>query len=113
MQGSLHWKTHDAKIGLSVSKFCSFYHNLLLSNLKGRSKYRKENFIGCSAWKFTEHDKHRYLTIPSNVDEDILTKVMANDGVLPFDIAGASKSNLNASCVLAVHPRVALKSCRE
>lgn len=90
-------------------RLCSpvFIINLLPS--KGRSKFGKEYFIGCSAWKYTERDKHRYLPIPSNVDEDILTKVMANDGVLPLNIA----SNLNATCVLAVHPRVALKACRE
>ena len=81
----------------------------LLSNLKGCSKYGKVYFIGCSAWKYTESDKHRYLPIPLNVDEDILTKVMDNDGVLPLDIA----SNLNETCVLVVHPRVALKDCRE
>jgi hypothetical protein len=84
-----------------------FIINLLPS--KGCSKYGKAYFIGCSAWKYTERDKHRYLPIPLNVDEDILTNVMANDGVLPSNIA----SNLNATCVLAVHPRVALKACRE
>lgn len=80
-----------------------------LSHSKGRSKYGKEYFIGCSAWRYTERDKHRYLPIPSNVDEDILKTVMAQDGVLPLNIA----SNSNASCVLVVHPRVALKACRE
>ncbi|EDR02648.1 uncharacterized protein LACBIDRAFT_332144 [Laccaria bicolor S238N-H82] len=53
----------------------------------GRSKYGKEYFIGCSAWKYNERDDHRYLPIPSNVDEDILAKVMDNDGVLPLNIA--------------------------
>ena len=77
--------------------------------LKGHSKCGKEYFIGCLAWKYAECDKHRYLPIPSNVDEDILINIMANDGVLPFGNA----SNLNASCVLAVNPRLALKACRE
>jgi hypothetical protein len=76
---------------------------------KGRSKFGKTYFVGCSAWKYTERDKHRYLPIPSNIDEDILLKVMANDGVLPPNIA----SNTNTVCVLAVHPRIALKACRE
>ena len=80
--------------------------------LKGRSKYGKEYFIGCSGWKYTERDKHLYLPIPSNVDEDILTKVMANDGVLPLNNE-STNLNLNVTCVLAVHPRVALKACRE
>ena len=76
---------------------------------KGCSKYGKDYFIGCLTWKYAERDKHRYLPIPSNVDEDILMTVMANDGVLLLNIA----SNLNATCVLAVHPRAALKACRE
>ena len=76
---------------------------------KGRSKFGKTYFVGCSSWKYNERDKHRYLPIPSNVDEDILLKVMANDGVLPPNIA----SNTNAICVLAVHPRITLKACHE
>ena len=57
----------------------------------------------------TEHDKHWYLPISLNIDEDMLSKVMANDGVLPFNVL----SNSNENCVLAVHPRVSLKACRE
>ena len=88
-----------------------FLINLSILPSKGCSKYGKVYFIGCSEWKYTEHDKHRYLSIPLNVDEDILTKVMANDGILPLNIA--SESNLNETCVLVVHPRAALKECHE
>ena len=87
----------------------SHIHIVYSLSFKGCSKFGKTYFVGCSAWKYNERDKHRYLPIPSNVDEDILLKVMANDGVLPSNIA----SNTNAICVLAVHPRIALKACRE
>ena len=110
MQDCVPRKICDAKKGLSTSTFISFISiNSFKSLSKGCSKYGKAYFVGCSAWKYTERNKHRYLPIPLNVDEDILTKVMANDGVLPSDIA----SNLNETCVLVVHPRVALKACRE
>ena len=97
------------KKALVCQRSAVFIINLSKLPSKGCSKYGKVYFIGCSAWKYTERDKHRYLPIPLNVDEDILTKVMDNDGVLPLNIA----SNLNETCVLVVHPRVALKDCRE
>ena len=80
-----------------------------LWSLKGRSKVGKDYFIGCSGWKSTERDKHWLLPIPSNIDEDILMKVMANNGVLPSNVT----ATLNPTCMLAVHPRAALKACHK
>jgi hypothetical protein len=74
-----------------------------------RSKVGKDYFIGCSGWKSTECNKHCFLPIPSNIDEDILTKVMANNGVLPSNVT----ANLNLACMLAVYPRTALKTCHK
>ena len=74
---------------------------------KGCSKYGKEYFIGCSGWKYTERDKHLYLPIPSNVDEDILTKVIANDGVStlqsPTDSAGVQRTPLGPTGLQECH----------
>ena len=55
-----------------------------------------------------EKDKHRYLAIPRNVNEDLLSKLMDGDGALP-------DSNVISSpkCSLTVHPKVGLKFCRE
>jgi hypothetical protein len=50
---------------------------------------------------------HRYLSIPSNVDEAQFLYVMSSGGVLP------SQDTVNNKCVLTVHPKVGLRLCRE
>jgi hypothetical protein len=56
---------------------------------------------------FMDKDKHRYLAIPRNVNEDLLSKLM-DDGALPD-----SNVTLTPKCSLTVHPKVGLKFCRE
>ena len=56
----------------------------------------------------TEKEKHRYLAIPRNVNEDLLSKLMDGNGALPdSNVTSTSK------CSLTVHPKVGLKFCRE
>jgi hypothetical protein len=75
---------------------------------QGPSLYGQHFFIGCSAWKKTEKDKHRYLAIPRNVNEDLLSKIMDGNGALPD-----SKVTSTRKCSLTVHPKVGLKFCRK
>ena len=75
---------------------------------KGTSTYGQNYFIGCSGWKITEKEKHRYLAIPRNVNEDSLSKLMDGNGALPdSNVTSSSK------CSLTVHPKVGLKFCRK
>ncbi|KAJ7697134.1 hypothetical protein B0H14DRAFT_2649960 [Mycena olivaceomarginata] len=49
-----------------------------------RGPYMESNFsIGCSKWTRALKFEHRYLPIPSNVDEDTLRIAMDNGGQLP------------------------------
>ena len=86
---------------INFGTYISFYS-------KGPSAYGQNYFVGCSGWKRTEKDKHRYLAIPRNVNEDLLSKLMDGNGALP-----ESNVTLNPKCTLTVHPKVGLKFCRE
>ena len=55
-----------------------------------------------------ERENHRYLAIPRNVNEDLLSRLMDGNGALPD-----SNATLSSKCSLTVHPKVGLKSCRE
>ena len=74
--------------------------------IQGLSKYGKRYFVGCSNWKKTEKFQHRYLSIPYNVDDDLLQLVMDNNGTLP-----QSPETSSDKCALTVHPKVGLKAC--
>ena len=60
-------------------------------------------------WVFSvENDGERQAPIPRNVNEDMLSKLMDGNGVLPdSNVTSSSK------CTLTVHPKVGLKSCCE
>ena len=85
---------------ITFDSYISFYS-------QGPSVYGQNYFIGCSGWKRTEKDKHRYLAIPRNVNEDLLSRLM-DDGALPD-----SKVTSTPKCSLTVHPKVGLKFFHE
>ncbi|KAJ7162464.1 hypothetical protein C8R46DRAFT_1104607 [Mycena filopes] len=69
----------------------------------------KTAFVGCSKWSRTEKNNHIYWPIPDNVDEGDLRFVMENNGLLP---PNRQTPDANETCVLTVHPRIALGNCR-
>ncbi|KAJ7825909.1 hypothetical protein B0H14DRAFT_2596247 [Mycena olivaceomarginata] len=79
----------------------------VFKRLSGGAVYGKQFFIGCSKWTRALKFEHRYLPIPSNVDEDTLRIAMENGGQLP------TVPTVNEMCALTVHPRIGkrLKMC--
>ncbi|KAJ7331521.1 hypothetical protein DFH08DRAFT_814832 [Mycena albidolilacea] len=106
---------------LQLTPSSSFYNRIMSSkckvqcdgvpvfkHLSGGAVYGKQFFIGCSKWTRALKFEHRYLPIPSNVDEDTLRIAMENGGQLP------TAPTVNEMCALTVHPRIGkrLKMCR-
>jgi hypothetical protein len=79
----------------------------LITPVQGTA-YGKQFFIGCSEWTRALKLEHRYLPIPTNVDEDTLRIAMENGGQLP------TAPTVNEMCALTVHPRIgkSLQTCR-
>ncbi|KAJ7804925.1 hypothetical protein B0H14DRAFT_2611872 [Mycena olivaceomarginata] len=77
------------------------------SNTCQGTAYGKQFFIGCSEWTRALKLEHRYLPIPTNVDEDTLRIAMENGGQLP------TAPTVNEMCALTVHPRIgkSLQTC--
>ncbi|KAJ7842152.1 hypothetical protein B0H13DRAFT_2273623 [Mycena leptocephala] len=79
----------------------------ILFKLKDTMKYGKRLCVGCSNWSIQEKLLHRYEFIPQNVYENTFEYVFHNNGRLPPDTA----ASINESCILTVHPRIALPIC--
>ncbi|KAJ7835323.1 hypothetical protein B0H14DRAFT_2590316 [Mycena olivaceomarginata] len=79
----------------------------VLKHLSSGTAYGKQFFIGCSEWTRALKLEHRYLPIPTNVDEDTLRIAMENGGQLP------TAPTVNEMCALTVHPRIgkSLQTC--
>ncbi|KAJ7907381.1 hypothetical protein B0H13DRAFT_2273700 [Mycena leptocephala] len=75
--------------------------------LKDTMKYGKRLCVGCSNWSIHEKLLHRYEFIPQNVYENTFEYVFHNNGRLPHGTA----ASINESCILTVHPRIALPNC--
>ncbi|KAJ7301603.1 hypothetical protein DFH08DRAFT_827404 [Mycena albidolilacea] len=79
----------------------------VFKRLSGGASYGKQFFISCSKWTSAQKFEHHYLSIPNNVDEDILRIAMDNSGRLP------TAPTVNEMCALTVYPRIGkhLKMC--
>lgn len=61
-------------------------------------------FVGCSRWQIADRAKdHRGLSIPRNINEDLVYSLFRNDGKLPDDVSiGNRKLN---ECAFTISSR--------
>ncbi|KAJ2913164.1 hypothetical protein MD484_g7252, partial [Candolleomyces efflorescens] len=79
-----------------------------LRKLKKKNRDGKSVFVGCTGWHLQEKYKHRYLSVPWNIDEELLKQVFKNNGTLP---SGEDALSFNEKCVLSLHPTRHLETC--
>ncbi|TFK94419.1 hypothetical protein K466DRAFT_593594 [Polyporus arcularius HHB13444] len=77
----------------------------------------KNYWVGCSGWHASHPDRgraHRHWTIPSDVDEDILSMLFKTGGILPEDADAPLEGKTSYShCVdgKAEKPKLVLRKC--
>jgi hypothetical protein len=74
----------------------------------------KIGFVGCSKYDEGEAKSHRFVSIPIDIEEDMISKLFRTNGKLPpnLDLTGLRER----SCAKLVTPRIGLKGraeCRE
>ncbi|KAJ7600076.1 hypothetical protein C8J56DRAFT_879820 [Mycena floridula] len=72
----------------------------------------KSNFIGCSAWN--GDSRHRFDTIPRNINEEMVKELFRNNGEYPADVMATNRTRLGVGeCKHIVRPQNGARGKKE